>query len=79
MGKIQVLGPGCAKCVKLADNAAAAVEALGGGYEIEKVTDLAAIASFGVLLTPALVVDGEVKASGKLLDVDEIKAFLQQA
>jgi small redox-active disulfide protein 2 len=53
-----------------------AAQALGQPYEIEKVTDLKRIMSFGVMMTPALVVDGKVKVSGKVPSVDEIKAML---
>jgi small redox-active disulfide protein 2 len=58
--KIQVLGPGCPKCKKLAENAEAAAKALGVDYELEKVTDIAQILSFGVMMTPALAVAGKV-------------------
>ena len=76
MKKIQILGTGCPKCKKLAENAQSAVEELGLECEIEKVTDITAIMSFGVMITPALAVDGEVKSSGKLLSVDDIKGLL---
>ena len=76
MKKIQILGPGCPKCNKLAQNARAAVEQLAGDFEIEKVTDINEIMSFGVMITPALVVDGEVKAVGKVPSPDQIKQFL---
>ncbi|MGB2819832.1 MAG: thioredoxin family protein, partial [Phycisphaerae bacterium] len=66
MKKLQILGTGCAKCRKLAENAKAAAEAAGIDYEIEKVTDINEIMKFGVMMTPALVVDGEVKAVGKV-------------
>ncbi len=74
---IQVLGPGCPKCAKLTANAEAAARELGLDAQVEKVTDLNVIVGFGVMATPALVVDGEVKSSGKLLSVDELKRFLQ--
>ncbi|MGB2819906.1 MAG: thioredoxin family protein, partial [Phycisphaerae bacterium] len=64
--KLQILGTGCPKCRKLAENAKAAAEAAGIDYEIEKVTDINEIMKFGVMMTPALVVDGEVKAVGKV-------------
>jgi small redox-active disulfide protein 2 len=76
MRKIQVLGPGCDLCRKLADNADAAARSLGIEYTLEKVTDLEQIMRFDVLITPALVVDGVVKSAGKLLSVDEVKALL---
>ena len=76
MKKIQVLGTGCPKCRQLAENAKEAAEALGIEYVLEKVTDLNEIMKFGVMLTPALAVDGEVKVSGKLASVDEIRKLL---
>ena len=76
MRKIQILGPGCPKCNKLAENARAAVEQLPDDFEIEKVTDLNEIMKFGVMMTPALVVDGEVKAVGKVPSPDEIRQML---
>ena len=77
MKKVQILGPGCPKCKSLAANAEAAAKALGIEYEIEKVTDLQEIVKFGVMLTPALVVDGEVKLVGKVADVEQIKDLLK--
>ena len=76
MKMIQVLGTGCAKCEKLRETAENAAKDLGIDYEVEKVKDLNQIMSFGVMLTPALVVDGEVKVSGKVPSIDEIKAML---
>ena len=76
MKKIQILGPGGPKCKKMAENAEAAARELGIDFEMEKVTDIKAIMGFGVMMTPALVVDGKVKVSGKLPDVDEIKKIL---
>ncbi len=75
--KIQILGAGCAKCNKLLDNAAQAVSEAGIDCEIEKVTDLQEIMNFGVMTTPALVIDGEVKSAGKVVKPDEIKAMLK--
>jgi small redox-active disulfide protein 2 len=77
MKKIQILGMGCMKCNKLQENAEAAARALGIEYEVEKVKDIDKIMSFGVMVTPALAVDGVVKAAGKLLTPDEIKEFLK--
>ncbi len=74
--KIQILGTGCKKCSMLADAAEAAAKELGADYELEKVTDLKAIMAFGVMTTPALVVDGEVKLVGKVPTVDELKKYL---
>lgn len=76
MKKIQILGTGCAKCQKLAAVADEAAKALGLSYAIEKVTDLNAIASFGVMFTPALVVDGVVKIAGKVPSLDDAKKLL---
>jgi small redox-active disulfide protein 2 len=76
MKSIQILGPGCARCKQLAENAAAAVRELGMDCQVEKVTDIRAISAKGVMLTPALVIDGEVKVSGKVLSADEIKELI---
>jgi small redox-active disulfide protein 2 len=76
MKKIQILGTGCPKCRKLAENAEAAATGLGIEYEIEKVTDINDIISFGVVMTPALVVDGDVKSVGKVPSVEDIKKNL---
>jgi small redox-active disulfide protein 2 len=76
MKKLQVLGTGCAKCTKLAENAEAAARALGIEYELEKVTDINQILAFGVMTTPALVVDGVVKIVGKASDPESIKPML---
>ncbi len=76
MTKVQVLGTGCAKCEKLAENAAAAIEQLSLDAQIEKVTDINDIINFGVMATPALAVDGEVKVVGKVATTDEIKEIL---
>ncbi|MBW7990430.1 MAG: thioredoxin family protein [Planctomycetes bacterium] len=76
MKKIQILGTGCPKCKKLAENAEAAAKDLGIEYDIEKVTNINEIMGFGVMMTPALAVDGEVKVVGKVLSPDEIKGML---
>ena len=76
MKKIQILGPGCAKCQKLAAVAEQAAQALGLNYELEKVADLNRIMSFGVMSTPALVVDGVVKLAGKVPALNEVKKLL---
>ena len=76
MKEIKVLGGGCPKCKKLATNAEKAAEDLGIDYVVKKVTDINEITSFGVMMTPALVVDGEVKTVGKVVEVDEIKQLL---
>jgi len=76
MKNIQVLGTGCPKCKKLTETAEAAAKAAGIEYTIEKVTDMQKIIAFGVMATPALVVDGEVKVSGRVPSVDELKGML---
>ena len=76
MVKLQILGTGCPKCKKLAENVEAAAEAAGIDYELVKVTEVADIMAFGVMLTPALAVDGEVKVVGKVPDPDVIKGML---
>ena len=74
--KVQVLGTGCPKCHQLAANADAAAQAAGLDYELVKVTDLNEIMDFGVMLTPALAVDGEVKVVGKVPSVEELTGIL---
>ena len=76
MKNIQILGVGCPKCEQLMENAEAASKELGLDYKIEKVSDLNKITGFGVMLTPALVVDGDVKVVGKVASVEEIKKGL---
>ncbi|MDH7600182.1 MAG: thioredoxin family protein [Sedimentisphaerales bacterium] len=76
MKTIQILGTGCPKCKQLAENAEAAAKALGIQYTLEKVTDINKIMGFGVMITPALAIDGQVKAVGKVPTVDQIKAML---
>lgn len=74
--KIQILGTGCKKCRKLAENAEAAAQELQLDYELVKVTEMQEIADFGVLMTPALAIDGQVKLSGKVPSVKELKGLL---
>jgi small redox-active disulfide protein 2 len=76
MTKIQILGSGCAKCRQLTAIAEQAAQDLGLQYELEKVTDVTRYADFGVMFTPALVVDGVVKLSGKLPSFNEAKRLL---
>lgn len=76
MKKLQVLGPGCPKCMELAKRTEEAARAAGGDYEVEKVSDLSKIMAFGVMMTPALVVDGEVKMVGQVPSVEEIKKLI---
>jgi small redox-active disulfide protein 2 len=75
--KVQILGTGCPKCKKLAANAEAAAKELGIEYQLEKVTAINDIMKFGVMMTPALAVDGEVKVAGKVPGVEEIKKMLR--
>ncbi len=74
--KIQILGTGCKKCRKLAENAEAAAQELQLDHELVKVTEMQEIAGFGVLTTPALAIDGQVKFSGKVPSVKELKGLL---
>ncbi len=76
MKKVLVLGPGCAKCVKLYEVAKEAADSIGLECEVTKVSDIQEILAFGVMMTPALVVDGEVKVTGKVPSKDEIVALL---
>ncbi len=77
MKKIQILGTGCPKCKKLAENAEAAAKELGIEYQLEKVTDINEIMKFGIMMTPALAVDGEVKIAGKVASVEQLKEMLE--
>jgi small redox-active disulfide protein 2 len=76
MKKLQILGSGCMKCNKLAQAAESAAREMGLEYEIEKVSDMQKIISFGVMATPALVVDGIVKVSGRVPAPEEMKTLL---
>ena len=76
MKRIEILGPGCPKCNQMAENADEAAKSLDIDYDLVKITDLGVMMGYRVMATPALVVDGEVKSSGKLLGSDEIKKHL---
>jgi small redox-active disulfide protein 2 len=76
MKKIQVLGTGCPKCKKLAENAEVAAKELGIEYQLEKITQINDIMKMGVMMTPALAIDGVVKVAGKVASPDEIKKML---
>ena len=76
MKKMQILGTGCPKCQKLAEMTEQAAKELNLDYEIIKVTDLNEIMSFGIMMTPGLAVDGEVKVAGKLPTMDALKIML---
>lgn len=75
--KIKVLGPGCAKCKQLAEVTATTATELGIDFQIEKISDLHEISKFGVMMTPALVINGEVKSVGKIPTINELKEILQ--
>lgn len=74
---IKILGSGCAKCKKLEENARQAISSLSGDIKIEKVTDLNQIMNFGVMITPALVIDEEVQSVGKVLSTADIKKLIE--
>jgi small redox-active disulfide protein 2 len=77
MVDIKILGSGCAKCMKLAENAETAAKSLALDYTIGKVTDRAAIIDAGVMMTPALMVDGKIVSSGRVPSPDEITKLLR--
>ncbi len=77
MKKIEILGTGCPNCKKLADHAEAAAKMLGIEYELIKITDINEITKYGVIMTPALAVDGDVKSVGKVMSVDDIRKVLR--
>ena len=76
--KIEILGTGCPKCKMLEANAKKALEESGKKAEIVKVTEIDKIVGYGVMSTPAIVIDGEVKSYGKVADVEEIKEMLNK-
>jgi small redox-active disulfide protein 2 len=75
--KIEILGTGCPKCQKLYENTESALQNTGVAAEVVKVTKLSDITNYGVMMTPALVIDGEIKAMGKVPSVDEISSWLK--
>lgn len=75
--KIEILGLGCPKCEMLEENARKAVNEMNLKVDIVKITDIEKIINYGVMSTPAIVIDGQVKASGKIVDVQEIKKWLE--
>ena len=75
--KIEILGMGCVKCNRLEENAKKAIEELGIDAKLEHVADMSQIIEYGVMATPALVIDGDVKCAGRTPDVDEIKGWLE--
>ncbi len=76
MKKIQVLGTGCQECKGMVKNVEAAAKALGLEYELEKITDITDILTYGVVLPPALAIDGKVKVAGRVPSTEEIKEML---
>ena len=76
MTHIEVLGPGCAKCKVLYEHTEQAAKELGIEFEIKKITDIGAIMGYGVMSTPALVVNGELKLSGRVPSAEQLKAML---
>ena len=74
--KIEILGTGCPKCKKVMENTEKALQELGKEAELIKVSDINDIMNYGVMMTPALVIEGELKASGKVPSVEEIKNWL---
>ena len=76
MTHIEVLGPGCQKCKVLYEHAEQAAKELGIEFEIRKVTDIGAIIGYGVMSTPALVVNGELKLAGRVPSAEQLKGFL---
>ena len=76
--KIEILGTGCSKCKTLEENAKKAIAQIGGFHEVKKVEDIVEIMNYGVMSTPALVVDGKVKSSGKTLTPNEIIELLKE-
>ena len=76
MKKIQILGTGCSKCKKLTEEVEKAAKALDIEYELEKVTDIEKIISFGVMTTPALIINGELKVTGRVPCSEELKEMI---
>lgn len=76
MKTLQILGTGCAKCNQLAAATQQAADSCGIEYQLEKITDFTRFADFGVMITPALVVDGRVKVTGKVPSVEELRKLL---
>jgi len=77
--QVKILGPGCAKCQRLYREAEMAVAASGLDVDLEKVADVDAILDYGVMMTPAIVIDGQVRASGRVPSADEITRWLTGA
>ncbi len=78
MKKIEILGTGCAKCHKLEEESRKAAEELGLECQIDKIEDIQKITSYGVMMTPALVVDGQVKVVGRVPSLETLKKYLSE-
>ena len=78
MKQLKVLGPGCSRCEQLAQLVRAASEELGLEYELEKITDFDKFIDYGVMMTPGLVIAGEVKSVGRVPSLSEIKDMLKK-
>ena len=76
--KIQIIGMGCQKCKKLEEHAIQAADSLGLQYELEKITRIEEMTSLGVMVTPALAIDGNVKIAGKISSIDELKELFHK-
>ncbi|HSA95646.1 MAG TPA: thioredoxin family protein [Acidobacteriota bacterium] len=76
---IKVLGPGCPKCTKVEERVRASLAALGLAAEVEKVTDIRRMIDYEIVATPGLVIDGQVKSSGRIPRVEEIEAWIREA
>ncbi len=77
--EIKVLGPGCPKCGKVEERVRNSLAALGIAAEVEKVTDIRRMIGFGITATPGLVIDGQVKSTGRIPRVEEIEAWIREA
>jgi small redox-active disulfide protein 2 len=77
--EIKVLGPGCPRCKELKKRTAAVVAELGLSTDVEKVEDIQRMVSFGILSTPALVINGKVKCAGRVPSMDEIRTWIREA
>ncbi|MDY0341076.1 MAG: thioredoxin family protein [Coriobacteriia bacterium] len=77
--EIKILGTGCAKCKQLEKTVRTAVDEMGLDATVEKVTELADIMSYGIMSTPGLVIDGEIRVAGRLPKLDEVKSLLGRA
>ena len=79
MMQLKVLGPGCARCEQLAEITKQAAAELGVEYELEKITDLSEFLDYGLMMTPGLVVDGQLEIQGRVPTVQQVKEVLARA